>query len=266
MRALEDDLGVRLLHRTTRRVSVTDAGREFYERCARAEEILEEAEGAVRALSHEPQGTLRVLTSYALGLSMLEPALDEFRRRYPKVRLALTFDNYPLDLVEHGFDVALRAGPLPESGYMARSLGRSRARLAASPTYLDRAGRPQTPQDLAGHALLAVGGEAPLTTWRLRDMAGAVAEVTIRPILVSNESVTILRQAVGGAGITLVSTPLMARRLAAGELEIVLPGWYRAEDAEVVALFPPRATLDRKVRAFVDFAAEIFAPWADPDR
>ena len=209
----------------------------------------------------ERDGTRREVDA-PLGLSVLEPALAEFRHRYPRVRLELTFDNHPLDLIKHGFDVALRAGPLADSGYVMRRLGRSRARLVASPAYLDRAGRPSGPQELTRHALLAIGTGAQLTTWRLRDAMGNLAEITIRPILASNESLTILSQAGSGAGITLAGAQLIAGRLAAGELETVLPQWHRAEDAEVVALFPSRATLDRKVRAFIEFATEIFAPWA----
>jgi DNA-binding transcriptional LysR family regulator len=260
LKALEDQLGVQLLYRTTRRVSVTEAGREYYERCVRAEEMLGEADRTIRAILTEPEGTLRVLTPYAPGLIILEPALIEFRRRYPRVQLLLTYDNNPLDLIEHGFDVALRTGPLPDSGYSARRLGLSRVRLAASPSYLDRAGRPATPQDLSNHDLLTLG-DTPLTTWRLKNDAGAIAEISSRPVLISNESATIIRQVVSGAGIGLITTPLMAHRLAQGVLEIVLPQWHRAADAEISALFPKRATLDRKVRAFVDFAVEVFASW-----
>ncbi|WP_448954439.1 LysR substrate-binding domain-containing protein [Labrys neptuniae] len=264
--ALEEDLGVRLLNRTTRRVSLTEAGRDFYERCSLAEEILEEADLTVRALRTEPEGTLRVVVPYALGLIALEPALAEFRRRFPKIRLALTFDNHPLDLVEHGFDVALRTGVLPDSSYVARRLGRSRARLLASPAYLDRAGRPTSPQDLSGHAVLAHGQGELLTTWRLRNGGGSEVEVAVRPILMSNESDTIIRQMLKGAGIALVSTRLMANRAGGEPFEIVLPDWHRAEDAEVWALYSKRATRDRKILAFVEYAAEIFAPWTrDPD-
>lgn len=264
VKALEDGLGVQLLHRTTRRVRVTEAGRDYYERCVRAEEILDEAERTVRALRTEPEGTLRVLVPYAPGLIVLEPALTEFRRRYPKVQLVLTYDNGPLDLIEHGFDVALRVGPLPDSGYSARPLGWSRAKLVASGAYLDRAGRPANPQELTNHAILVMGQVAPLTTWRLRSNAGAVSEIIVRPVVISNESVTLIRQAVNGAGIALISTHLIARHLAQGELEIILPQWRRANDMQISAVFPRRATSERKVRAFVDFAMEVFATWRIP--
>lgn len=266
VRALEARLGVQLLYRTTRRIRVTEAGRDYYERCVRAETLLEEAAEAARARHAEPQGTLRVLTPYAPGLIALEPTLAEFRKRFPKVQLVLTYDNHPLDLIEGGFDVALRTGPLPDSaGYAARSLGWSRARLVASRAYLDRHGRPAAPQDLAGHAILAVSDSAPLVTWQLKNDAGTVIEVVLRPALVSNESATVIRQVANGAGIALVSVQLMAHRLAAGELEVVLPGWRRAQDSELSVLFPKRATQDPKVRAFVDFLREVFSSWSMPD-
>ncbi|CAB3752223.1 LysR family transcriptional regulator [Burkholderia sp. MSh2] len=261
VRQIEDDLGVQLLYRTTRRVSVTEAGRDYYERCLRAEEILLDADRQARALRVAPEGTLRVLVPYSIGLFELEPALAEFRRRYPLVLLVLIYDNSPLDLVEHGFDVALRAGVLTDSSYIARSLGWSQAKLAASPAYLDRAGRPATPQDLARHDLLLVGRDAPSQTLRLTNTAGEVADVPVRPVLITNESVTVLRQAAGGGGIALISTHYTARRLERNELEIVLPDWHRSDDVELHALYPRRATLDSKVRAFVDFLAEVFTTW-----
>lgn len=263
VRALEDRLGVQLLYRTTRRISVTEAGHDFYERCARAEALLEEADQAVRSRHDEPQGTLRVLVPYAPGLIVLEPRLAEFRRRFPKVQLVLTYDNDPRDVIAGGFDLAVRTGPLPDTAeYAARRLGWSRARLVASRAYLDRQGRPAVPQDLSSHTILAFADSAPLVTWRLVNDAGAVAQLTLRPVLISNESATIMRQAINGAGIALVSTQLMAHRLAAGELEIVLPAWHRMPDLELNALFPKRATQDSKVRAFIDFLKEVFASWS----
>ncbi|KVH72683.1 LysR family transcriptional regulator [Burkholderia cepacia] len=261
VKQLEDDLGVQLLYRTTRRVSVTEAGRDYYERCLRAEDILLDADRQARALRMAPEGTLRVLVPYSIGLFELEPALAEFRRRYPLVQLVLIYDNNPLDLVEHGFDVALRAGVLTDSSYIARSLGWSQAKLAASPAYLDRVGRPATPQDLARHDLLLVGRDAPGQTLRLTNAAGEVADVPVRPVLITNESVTVLRQAASGGGIALASTHYTARRLERNELEIVLPDWHRADDVELHVLYPRRATLDSKVRAFVEFLAELFTAW-----
>lgn len=261
VKTLEERLGVQLVYRTTRRVSVTEAGRAYYESCIRAEEILEEAERSAQALRTEPSGTLRVLMPYTLGLMAVEPKLAEFRQRHPQVQLVLTYDNDPLDLIERGFDVALRFGPLADSAYAVRHLGWSRAKLAASPAYLERHGEPTGPADLIRHAVLMMGSSAPLAMLRLVDDRGEVAEMTVRPALMSNEAATIIKQAVVGAGIALVSAQFSASHFASGELRPVLPQWRRAQDMELTALFPQHATLDRKVRAFVDFLVEVFADW-----
>ncbi len=261
VKKLEEDLGVQLLYRTTRRVSVTEAGRDYYEQCIRAEEILEEADQSARATIVEPQGMLRVLLPYTIGLNVLEPRLAEFQQRYGKVQLALTYDNHPLDLIEHGFDVALRIGPLEDSAYSVRSLGWSRATLAASPDYLARHGRPETPAQLCNHALMLVGSGGPLARLRLRDNAGNSEEIMVKPVLLSNEGGTMIRQALSGAGIALVSPQLAKAHFQRGELEAVLPQWRRQDDLELSALSPRRATMDRKVRVFVDFVHEAFRDW-----
>ncbi len=265
VKKLENELGVQLLYRTTRRVGVTEPGREFYERCLRAEEMLEEADRVARALHADPEGMLRVLLPYTVGLNVIEPRLAEFRQRCPKVQLGLTYDNHPLDLIEHGFDVAVRTTPLDNSTHSARWLGRSRARLAASPAYLDRFGRPKTPQALRDHAIMLMGDSTSLATLRLVDDAGNALELLVNPILTSNEAGTLIRQTLAGAGIALTSRHLTAQYFARGELEVVLPQWQRSEDLEINALFPRRATLDRKVRAFVDFLSEVFVDWRDGD-
>ncbi|AYD01447.1 LysR family transcriptional regulator [Neorhizobium sp. NCHU2750] len=261
VKALEDNLGIQLVYRTTRRVSVTEAGRAYYESCARAQEILEEADRSVRALRLEPSGTLRVLMPYTLGLIAVEPRLAEFRRRHPQVQIVLTYDNNPLDLIERGLDVALRYGPLADSVYAVRHLGWSRAKLAASPAYLDRHGEPASPADLVNHELLLMGSLAPLSTLRLVDDRGDVAEVTVKPALMSNESGTLIRQAIAGEGIGLFSAQFSAALFHSGQLRPVLPQWRRARDMELTAVFPQHATLDLKVRAFVDFLVEVFADW-----
>lgn len=261
VKQLEEALGVQLLYRTTRRVAVTEAGLEYYERCLLAESILDEANQKIRALRTEPAGTIRLLAPYAVGLISLEPKLVEFRRRFPNVRLSIVYDNRPLDLTEHGFDLAIRVGPIADSEYAIRSLGWSRARLVASPVYLEKRAEPTAPEQLEEHEALTTDYNSSVSTWRLRDPAGAIAKVNINPVVIANESVTLIRQAIHGAGIALVSTQFVTSHVKHGELQILLPHWYRADDAELCALFPRRATLDSKVRAFLDFLVEAFADW-----
>lgn len=261
VKALEERLGVQLLHRTTRRVWPSDAGQAYYQRCVSAVALLDQADAQVRALTQEPEGALKVLMPHSTGILFLEPELAVFRARYPKVQLHITLDNHPLDLVEHGFDLAIRHGPVRDSSYHVRALGLSALHLMASPAYLAKHGRPIHPQDLAQHDLIGIRSAPGPLIWALEGPSGGV-ELKIEPQLVTNDPVLAMRQAISGTGIVLLSHCLSERRIDSGELEIVLPEWERREPLETVALFPARATLDLKVRVFLDFLTEIFWPRA----
>jgi DNA-binding transcriptional LysR family regulator len=259
LKSLETRLGVQLVHRNTRRLAVSEAGRTLYEACAQAFSIIEAAETGIGYSSLEPTGTLRVLAPYAFGIVGLEPRLAEFRRRYPNIRLSLILNNQPLDLIEHGFDVAIRPAPVPDSTYRMRSLSRLTARLVASPAYLDRAGRPRTPAEVSQHALLSNQADMGPVRWSLRGPSGA-AEVAGTPTFTANDPTILRQQAISGTGIALISEFLINRDIAEGILEPVLPGWSGQEDIQYVILFPHRTTIDRKIRAFVDFVVEVLGP------
>lgn len=264
IKALEDRLGVQLLHRTTRRVWPSEAGQTYYQQCVDAIAALERADAAVRALTQEPEGPLKVHITYAPAILILEPELSTFRARYPKVQLHLTLDNHPIDLIEHGFDVGVRSGPVRDSSYHIRRLGGQTLSLMASPSYLDSAGRPSHPRELEQHDLIAVRhGPGPLS-WDLEG-PGEPVSLKINPRLITNDPILALRQTIGGGGILMLSGCLARRRFQAGELEEVLPGWHRRDVLETVALFPARATLDLKVRVFVDFMVEAYARWLQPE-
>ncbi|QTL04229.1 LysR family transcriptional regulator [Aquabacter sp. L1I39] len=264
IKALEDRLGVQLLHRTTRKVWPSEAGQAYYRKCVDAMAALDHADAAIRALTQEPEGPLKVLITYAPAILILEPELATFRARYPKVQLHLTLDNHPLDLIEHGFDVGVRTGPVRDSSYHVRRLGQQNLSLIASPSYLDRRGRPMHPSDLAGHDLIAIRSHPGPLTWDLDGPSGPVS-LKITPRMVTNDAIMALRQTIGGAGILMMSRCLARRRLDAGELEDVLPDWQRQEPLDTVALFPARATLDLKVRVFVDFMVEAYQRWLRAD-
>jgi DNA-binding transcriptional LysR family regulator len=261
LRALEARLGVQLLHRTTRRLSVTEAGRLFYERCSAALSTIEAAEAAAGSFRFEPSGTLRVLAPYAFGLVGLAPRLGEFRLRFPQIHLCLFLENQPLDLVEHGFDIAIRAGPVPDSSYTMRLLRPFVTQLVASPAYLDHAGRPQTPVEIDQHPLLAIATDIRPVRWGLKGPKGA-AEITGAPIFAANDATLVRQLAINGAGIALLSEPTIRAAVAEGTLEVVLPEWSRQEDTQFVILYPRRATTDRKVKAFVDYMLEVLGPTA----
>lgn len=264
IKALEDRLGVQLLHRTTRKVWPSEAGQAYYRKCVDAMAALDHADSSIRALTQEPEGPLKVLITYAPAILILEPELATFRARYPKVQLHLTLDNHPIDLIEHGFDVGVRTGPVRDSSYHVRRLGEQSLSLMASPSYLDRRGRPTHPSDLAGHDLIAIRTDPGPLIWNLDGPTGAVS-LKIAPLMVTNDAILALRQTIGGGGILMMSRCLARRRLEAGELESVLPDWQRREPLETLALFPARATLDLKVRVFVDFMAEIYQRWMRAD-
>ena len=218
---------------------------------------------AGRALRTAPEGTLRVLVPYSIGLFELEPALAEFRRRYPLVQLVLIYDNNPLDLVEHGFDVALRRRRAD-----GLQLHRALARLVAGearrgPAYLDRVAGPPRAQDLAQHDLLLVGRDAPGLTLRLTNAAGEVADVPVRPVLITNESVTVLRQAASG-GIALVSTHYTARRLERNEPKSCCPTGTGPTTSSCTCCIRDARRSTAAVRAFVEFLAEVPTIGAPP--
>ncbi|MGU3493294.1 LysR family transcriptional regulator [Xanthobacteraceae bacterium A53D] len=262
VKALEERLGVQLLYRTTRRVWPSEAGQAYYQQCVNAIAALDQADASMRALTQEPEGHLKVLLNYSTAILIVEPELAAFHKRYPKIQLHLTLDNHPLDLIEHGYDIAVRIGPVRDSSYHVRSLGSKQLQMLASPAYLDRMGRPQTPEDLLNHDLIAVRTAPGPIVWSLEGPGGP-AEIKINPALDTNDAIMAIRQAVGGAGITMLSRCLARQRVENGELEVVLPDWRRRDPVETVVLFPARATLDLKVRVFVDFLVEAFDRWSN---
>ena len=260
VQALEERLGARLLQRTTRRVSLTEVGAVFYERCARIEEEIAEAERAVDKLGARPRGTLRVTAPYTLAREALLPAVPEFLRRYPEIRLWLTLKNEPEDLVGRGVDVALSPWPLSDSSHAARLLGTAHSGLFASPAYLRRRGAPRSPADLPGHDVLLYSGGpgASRFEWTLRQGARSVV-VPLAPVLVCNDATPLEAAAAAGAGILLATPLALSDRVRSKALVPVLPSWS-GPDVEVRALFPTRTGMLPKVRVFVDFLVERVAP------
>ena len=260
IRELEHRLGVRLLLRSTRQVSLTDAGRAFLEHCLRIEDEISDAEAAVRRLGSGPRGTLRVSAPYSLSRVLLLPFLPDFLRQYPEVRVALTLKNEPEDLIGRGAELALTPWPLPPSRHATRLIGTMVPRLYASPAYLDRRGRPRTPHDLSNHpTLLYAGGiRATRLAWSLSSGA-RVDSVSLSPVLLSNDYAPLHAAALAGAGIVM-STRLMAEdAVRAGALVPVLPEWT-GPVIEVRAVFPGRSSLFPRTRAFIDLLLSRASP------
>lgn len=256
---LEDRLGARLLNRTTRRLSVTEAGAVYHQRCVRILAEAAAAERAVADLDDAPRGLLRVNAPMSFGLGHLGPAVAEFLVRHPAIRVDLTLDDRVVDLVGEGFDLAVRIAELPPSTLIARRLAVNRRVLCAAPSYLARAGRPRHPQQLAEHACLAYAYLATGNDWSFRGPDGAVS-VRVDAAHSANNGDALRHLALAGLGILLSPTFIVGDDLRQGRLVSLLDDWVDA-DTGVYAVYPHGRHLSPKVRAFVDFLAERFGPW-----
>ena len=254
---LEDRLGVRLLNRTTRRLSLTEAGAAFYEGCRKTLSEAEAAEQAVTHLAMTPRGVLKVNVPMSFGFLHVGPALPDFLGRCPELELDLDLNDRRVDLVEEGYDVAVRIGLLADSSLVARRLAPSRLLLCAAPGYLAAHGRPAAPEDLAGHDCLVYSYRSAGSQWHFRGPDG-LRRVKVAGRLRVNNGDTLLAAALGGLGIALLPSFIAGDDLRAGRLERVLPGWREAEEPSVHAVYPASRNLSPKVRVFVDFLAARF--------
>lgn len=251
--ALERRLGTRLLHRTTRRLSPTEAGQNYLRHAQTAFAEARAAEDAVADSQREPQGRLRLTVPMTFGLQHVAPHVAAFLARFPQVALDLQLDDRQLDPVREGFDLAIRLGRLPDSSLVARPLAHSRVLLCAAPTYLDRIGRPQRPDDLCGHDCLHFSLAATGRTWEFT-RAGDTMRVALGARLDANSSLALKAAAIAGAGIARIPEFAIADELHSGRLEVVMPDW-KMPGLDVHAVMPARRYVPAKVRAFADFLA-----------
>lgn len=253
IRQLEDRLGVRLINRTTRRVSPTDAGRAFYERCAGIIEDLEDAEQAVSQLNRKPAGTLRVNGPVSFGTRYLGPAVGAFMAQHESLRVDLSLNDRVVNIVDEGFDLAIRIGRLADSSLIARRLAPVSLLLCASPAYLDRRGRPSTPADLKEHDCLLYRYLSTGNTWHIGEEA-----VRVDGRLVSDNGDVLKHAAVAGVGVAFMPDFLVADAIHSGALEVVLPG--QNSPLAVWAVYPHSRHLSAKVRLFIDFLVGEYSP------
>ena len=257
--AIERRLGVRLLHRTTRRIGLTPEGETYLVDGARVLEDLETLERTVAGSRALPKGLMRVSATLGFGRRHIAPALSAFARHYPDVQVQLQLSDRPVHLVEQGFDLQIRFGELPDVRLTARLLARNRRVLCASPAYLRRAGTPAAPRDLAQHACLFIR-ESDETFGRWQLQSGAKSEtVKVRGPLASNDGECVLGWAVDGHGILMRSLWEAAPLIRARKLKPVLPDW-RLPPADIYAVFPSRNHLTAKTRALVDHLLKVFEP------
>lgn len=253
---LEEHLGARLLNRTTRRLSLTESGQAFYERGVQILNDFEEAEAIAGQAVASPRGTIRLTCSYNIATHHLAPAIASFVARYPEVRFDVTIADRIVDLVEEGFDMAVRIGRVGSDQLVARRLGETALVLCASPEYLARRGLPAAPVDLASHEILTYA-YAPGRTVQLVDAAGDSHEVRATGSLHANSGDMLVAAAVAGLGIAYEPDFLVATELRSGRLVRLLPE-YEGRRGDIWAVYPSRRHLSVKVRLFVEHVAAAF--------
>lgn len=252
---LEGELGVRLFQRTTRRLALTEAGAAYYERVVPLLESLAAANAEVADLGDQPLGTVRVTASVAFGQRVVVPMLPDFLARHPGLSIDLVLSDSVLDVVGDRIDLAIRLGTLPDSDLVATRLAAVAYRAVASPAYLATHGRPATPADLAGYECLRFGIPGFRTQWRFRQGKGEVIDVPVSGRVVISNGLALQSCAIAGLGAALLPCWLVDDDVREGRLVDLFPGWEAsgADFATAVWLvFPTRAYMPRKTRAFVD--------------
>lgn len=249
---LEEHLDVRLLNRTTRRLSLTEAGQILYERSLRALNEIQAAEAEVSKLHDTPRGRLKINVPMSFGIRHIAPALAVFAQRYPELTIDMRLDDRQVDLIEEGFDLAIRIAELPDSSLVARRLSSCRHVVCASPAYLEKHGEPQLPEQLSQHAVLNYQYQASPNQWHFIAPDGRPVSVPVRGVVTMNNSLALLEAAKAGAGILLTPSFVAGEDIKQGNLQPLLTN-YRAKELSIYAIYPERRHLLPKVKVFVDF-------------
>jgi len=252
---LEERLGARLLHRTTRKLTLTEAGATFYRRGAAALAELADAEQEVGQLSTTPRGLLRVTAPTYLGSVTLAPLLHEFQKRFPEVSLDLNLDDRRVDLVQERYDVAVRISPMTDSSLVSRRLAPCPIRIVASPAYFKRRGIPKVPADLREHECLTYSVSPTPNEWRFRAPRGRWISAEVHGRIRCNNDFVLKQAALDGLGIAYFPAFFVEREIAEGRLVPVLKD-YDGPTLFIQAVYASRHHLPPKVRAFVDFLIE----------
>lgn len=256
--ALENRLGIRLLNRTTRRISLTYEGELYLEEGRRILEDLDELEQRVSSGHSVPKGLLRVNATFGFGREYVTPIIADFVEKYPEIEVQLRLTDRPINLAEEGFDVCIRFGNIPDARIVARKIASNRRYLCASPDYLRKYGIPQTPADLQHHKCIVIHQtNATYGTWYLSN--GTVDEtVKVRGAVVSNDGEAAVTLALRGLGVIERSEWHVAPYIRSGQLLLVLPDW-ELPAADVYVVYPVKKNLSAKVRTFVDHLADAIA-------
>lgn len=264
LQRLERELGVRLLHRTTRQLRATPEGAVLAAQGRVLVEDLEALTGSLRQTGNEVSGVLRLTTSLSFGRQFISPLLPKFLAQHPRVKISISLSDEKVDLVSAGFDLAIRIGVLEDSALVARKLAANRRVLCAAPAYLQKHGAPQTPADLEQHqCLLLTSAQRQPEVWRLTHRDGDEVSVRGQGRLESNSGDALRDAAIEGLGITLHSTWHIADDLRAGRLQQVLPDWSLVNG--IYAVMPQRRLLPPRVRVFIEFLQAAFDSFDSSD-
>jgi len=254
---METRLGVRLLHRTTRRLSLTDEGQVFYGRSKELLAELQEAEDEITSRSDAASGLLRINAPFTFGILHLAPLWGAFMAEHPKVRLDVTLADRLVDLVEEGYDVAIRIATLESSTLVSKKLATTRMALCASPAYLAQHGTPLHPSELARHSVVSYSYWSTKDEWRFEGPQGPVS-VKTKPCMHTNSGDTCRAAALAHQGVILQPTFLVSKDLSDGGLVELMPQ-YRSIELGIYAVYPTRKHVSAKVRALIEFLAEHFS-------
>lgn len=257
VRLLEQQLGVQLLQRTTRTLSLTGPGQQFYAHAVRILAELDEAEQAIVDASAALRGGIRVAAPLSFGLHHLTAALNAFLQDHPAIELDLDLNDREVNLVEEGFDIAVRIGTLRDSTLLARRLGTARFVTCASPDYLARHGVPQHPRELEGHTGLHYGNVPLKQAWQFsigaRETVGVIPDIRMR----ANNGDALAAAAVAGLGIVSSPTFIVSELIVAGKLQTILDDFHRPA-VGIYAVYPPGRLMPHRVQAFADYLAARF--------
>ena len=254
---LEKRLGSRLLNRTTRTISMTDAGRAYYERCSQIVIDAENAERSINQLQEKPSGLLRINAPGSFGSKFLLDVLPQFMHRYPEVKLEVEFNDRIIDVVAEGYDVVIRVGEIKDSNLVARKFTSSRSVVVVSPDYLKRKGKPKRAEDLSHHDCIAYSLLPAPTQW-VFSKNDIRTSVTVEPRAMCNNPGLEVAMVKHGIGITRMPLFMCKQEVVNGELQVILEDYDQLEYG-VYAVYPHRQYLTAKVRAFVDFVVDAFA-------
>lgn len=256
--ALEARLGVRLVNRTTRRLALTDEGASYLDACTRILAEIEDADAAAAARRVEPQGVLKVALPASFGHKHIAPLIPPFAERFPKIRLALSLSDRTVNMIEEGYDLAIRIGELADSSLAARKLAPNRRVVCASPDYLQRHSIPRTPADLQQHNCLTTNDLH--MNWEYKGPDGKRGAVRVTGHYACDNWEVLREWAMAGLGVALKSTWDVRRQLEDGSLVPLLPGYDFGTDIAIYAIYPHRRYLPAKTRVFIDYLAESFGP------